>query len=79
VVRALAPHIGARVALEDGTGLGVGAARAMDAPGPPRGKLSLEGELPVLGTASGSLALLEVQPPGGRMMDGAAYLRGRRG
>jgi methionyl-tRNA formyltransferase len=31
----------------------------------------------LLGTAAGALELLEVQPPGGRPMDGAAYLRGR--
>ncbi len=64
-VRALTPHIGARVTLDDGTALGVTRARPGD------------GELTVA-AADGPLALLEVQPPGGRPMDAAAFLRGRR-
>jgi methionyl-tRNA formyltransferase len=55
VVRALHPHIGARLGLEDGSFLGVHAARAAD---------------------DGTLELLEVQPPGGRAMPYADYLRG---
>jgi len=58
VVRALAPHIGARMPLEDGTFLGVCRARV--------------GE-------DGTLELLEVQPPGGRPMPYADYLRGHSG
>jgi methionyl-tRNA formyltransferase len=79
VVRALTPHIGARLALPDGTMLGIGAARPSGAAGPPVGTVSFEGEVPVLGCAVGSLELLLVQPPGGRMMGGAEYLRGHRG
>ncbi|WP_320669923.1 methionyl-tRNA formyltransferase [Patulibacter defluvii] len=55
-VRALAPHIGARLPLADGTKLGVLRTRIDD---------------------DGELELLEVQPPGGRPMAYADYLRGR--
>ncbi|MGH2887806.1 MAG: methionyl-tRNA formyltransferase [Solirubrobacteraceae bacterium] len=84
VVRALTPHIGAYVALGDGSRLGVSAARVAagdrqpaGAP-PPQGAVSFNGPSPVLGTADGALELLEVQPPGGRTMSGEDYLRGRR-
>jgi methionyl-tRNA formyltransferase len=77
VVRALTPHIGAHVALDDGELLGVRAARVLD-DGPPEGVLSLAGERPVLGCAVGALELVAVQPPGKRPMDGADYARGRR-
>ena len=64
-VRALTPHIGAR-AEWNGTLLGVRRARVA---GDDAGPL-------VIPTADGALELLEVQPPGGRPMDAAAYLRG---
>jgi methionyl-tRNA formyltransferase len=76
-VRALTPHIGAHVALEDGERLGVRSAAVLDG-GPPAGRLSLDGPRPVLGCAEGALELLVVQPPGRRPMDGEDYLRGRR-
>ena len=71
VVRALSPHIGARVELADGSLLGVlrAAVRTPDE----AGRLRAEGERLLLG----GLELLEVQPAGGRPMDAAAYLRGR--
>ena len=78
VVRALTPHIGAYVLLEDGTRLGVSSARVLAGEGPPAGKVSFEGPRPVLGCAEGALELLMVQPPGRRPMRGEDYLRGRR-
>ena len=71
VVRALSPHIGARVQLADGTFLGVlrAAARSHGEAGELRAE---DGRLML-----GGLELLEVQPAGGRPMDAAAYLRGR--
>ncbi|HYM46175.1 MAG TPA: methionyl-tRNA formyltransferase [Solirubrobacteraceae bacterium] len=74
VVRALHPHIGARLALGERL-LGVHEARATAA-GPPEGKLDRDGERLLYGAREGALELLVVQPPGGRAMDGAAYLRG---
>ncbi|WP_372789828.1 methionyl-tRNA formyltransferase [Paraconexibacter sp.] len=58
VVRALSPHVGARLALDDGSFLGVRAAKARE---------------------DGTLELIEVQPPGGRPMPYADYLRGHGG
>jgi methionyl-tRNA formyltransferase len=72
VVRALSPHIGARVELADGSFLGVLQA-AVREPGAVGG-LRADGERLMLG----GLELLEVQPAGRRPMDAAAYLRGRR-
>ncbi len=77
VVRALHPHIGARVALEDGAQLGVIHARAI-ADGPEAGTLSIDGRLPLLGCASGALELVVVKPPGRREMSGEDWLRGLR-
>jgi methionyl-tRNA formyltransferase len=71
VVRALTPHIGARVALADDSFLGVVRA-AVREPGA-HGELRVDGDRLMLG----GLELLEVQPAGGRPMDAAAYLRGR--
>jgi methionyl-tRNA formyltransferase len=77
-VRALHPHIGARVALADGTMLGVQrAALADDADedGVAAGVHERDGRL-FLRCRPGTLELLTVQPPGGRPMEAAAYLRG---
>jgi methionyl-tRNA formyltransferase len=75
-VRALTPHIGARIALPDGTLLGVRAANArMDGPQP--GTLATDGGRLVVGTPDGGLELREVQPPGGRPMAAEDFLRGR--
>lgn len=70
-VRALSPHIGARLALDDGQMLGVLSARvAQDAP-PGTGLRTREARL-----FAGGLELLEIQPPGKRPMDAASWLRG---
>ena len=78
VVRALHPHIGARLALEDGSLLGVQRARLSNgdvAAGAASGLHAHEGRL-LLICSAGSLELLTVKPAGGRAMDAAAYLRG---
>ena len=78
-VRALHPHIGARVALADGTPLGVLRARLGGAAGPPAAAapgLLADGERLLLVCTPGVLELLEVRPAGGRAMGAAAYLRG---
>jgi methionyl-tRNA formyltransferase len=80
VVRALHPQIGARLALSGGDLLGVLEARAGDGSasggGPPAGELARAGERLLYGARDGPLELLVVQPPGGRPMDAASYLRG---
>jgi methionyl-tRNA formyltransferase len=80
-VRALHPHIGARLELDDAI-LGIESAHAVEGPpellaaAPPEGELaSVNGRL-LLGCAEGPLELLVVKPPGGKPMDAAAYLRG---
>jgi methionyl-tRNA formyltransferase len=79
-VRALQPHIGARVAPPDGSLLGVLRAQLQPVraggrePGSP-GVAAVDGRL-LLRCSPGWLELLEVQPPGARAMDAAAYLRG---
>jgi methionyl-tRNA formyltransferase len=81
VVRALTPHIGALLPLPDGTLLGVRAARVVPpeavAAAPAAGTFAQDAGRLLLGTADGTLELTQVQPPGGRPMDGAAFLRGR--
>lgn len=77
LVRALTPHIGAQLALADGSALGVRAARVLEQ-GPRPGELSLTGPRPVLGCAQGALELVSVHPPGRRAMSGEEYLRGLR-
>ncbi len=80
VVRALHPHIGARLALPDGSMLGVhraGAMPALDEVEVQQGELSVHGEHLLYGLAGAqALELLEVQPAGGKAMDAKAYMRG---
>ena len=79
-VRALHPHIGAWVELPGGDRLGVRRAQAaLEGPEPAPGELAADGGRLLLGTGAGVLELIEVQPPGGRAMEAAAWLRGHGG
>ena len=75
VVRALTPHIGAYLQLPGEERLGVRrssvADRDLDA-----GALAAEGDELYLGCGAGALRLEVVQPPGGRPLAAADYLRG---
>ena len=75
VVRALTPHIGAHLELEDGSRLGVRGAEAVS-PGPAAGELEARDAKLLLGTPEGALRLDLVQPPGKRPMRAADFLRG---
>jgi len=75
-VRALTPHVGAYVILPGGERLGVRKAAVSDAAPPPPSELSVDGDRLLFGCVDAALELLEVQPPGGRAMDAAAYVRG---
>jgi methionyl-tRNA formyltransferase len=77
-VRALSPHIGARVELQGGDQMGVLRARPADER-VEAGLLRDEGGRLLFGCAGGALELLEVKPPGGRAMDAGAWLRGHPG
>jgi len=72
-VRALRPHIGAR--LPDGLGV-IGARLAETAAPLEAGELRADGGRLYFGATPGALELERVQPAGGRAMDAAAYLRG---
>ena len=75
-VRALTPHVGAYVELAGGERLGVRRAAVSDAPPPPPSELAVHDGRLLYGCVDAALALLVVQPAGGRPMDAAAYLRG---
>jgi methionyl-tRNA formyltransferase len=76
-VRALTPHIGARLALPDGSGyLGVWGAQLATRVAHQPGWLGHEGGRLLLSTVDGALELTVVQPPGKRPMPAADYLRG---
>jgi methionyl-tRNA formyltransferase len=75
-IRALSPHIGTRVALPDGSYLGVWGAQLAAPVEREPGTLGNEGGRLVLATTDGALELTVVQPPGKRPMPAAAYLRG---
>jgi methionyl-tRNA formyltransferase len=75
-VRALEPHIGAFVDLGDGERLRVREATVDHEARVTPARLAADGDRLLLGCVEDALELLTVQPPGGRAMDAAAYLRG---
>jgi methionyl-tRNA formyltransferase len=89
-VRALTPHVGAyvepvghdrlgvsrAVAAAGEEASGAGAPDAVSDPAPAPGALAAGDGRLFYGARDGALELLEVQPPGGRPMDAAAWLRG---
>jgi methionyl-tRNA formyltransferase len=78
-VRALTPHIGAYVELEGDAKLGVTrAALAAGIDDVPPGELTERDGRLLYGAVQGALELIEVQPPGKKPMEAAAWLRGRR-
>jgi methionyl-tRNA formyltransferase len=84
-VRAYQPWPGSWIASDDAR-IVVWRATVVEAPvtraatgGPPPGAIVGVAGWPVLDTADGGLRLDEVQPAGRRRMEGAAWLRGRRG
>ena len=77
VVRALNPHVGAYLQLQEGERLGVRAASAEDGDVSPGALQARDGTLR-LGCGEGVLRLEVVQPPGGRPMPADAYVRGHQ-
>ena len=77
-VRALTPHIGAYIELDEGERLGVRrAALAAGVDDVEAGELDVRDSTLLYGAAQGALELIEVQPAGKRPMEAAAWLRGR--
>src|SRR3954451_6426575 len=77
-VRALRPHIGARLPLPGGEYLGVIAAEVDgETLAPAGGRVRVDGGRLLLDCNGGALELTEIRPPGGRPMAAAEWLRGR--
>jgi methionyl-tRNA formyltransferase len=74
-VRALNPHVGTWIELHEGERLGVRQARVASESAAPGELVVVDGQL-LWGCAGGALDLLVVQPPGGRQMPAADFLRG---
>ncbi len=75
VVRALTPHVGAYLQLDEGERLGVRAASPLEGSAEP-GRLEVRDGQLLLGCGEGMLRLDIVQPPGSRSMPADAFLRG---
>jgi len=77
-VRALRPHIGARLALPSGEFLGVLAARVDgETLAPAGGRVRVDEGRLLLDCNGAALELTEIRPPGGKPMEASAWLRGR--
>jgi methionyl-tRNA formyltransferase len=77
-VRALRPHIGARLPLPDGQFVGVLEARVDgDTLAPAGGRVRAEDGRLLLDCNGGALELTRIRPPGGKEMAAADWLRGR--
>ena len=74
-VRALNPHVGTWIELHGGERLGVRSAQIASESAAPAELVAVDGRL-LWGCAGGALDLLVVQPPGGRAMDAADFIRG---
>jgi methionyl-tRNA formyltransferase len=74
-VRALNPHVGTWIELPGGERLGVRKAQVAAESAAPAELVAVDGRL-LWGCAGGAIELLVVQPPGGRAMDAADFLRG---
>src|SRR4051812_7683895 len=78
VVRALRPHIGARLPLPGGSYLGVVRAEVDgETLAPAGGHVRTDGDRLLLDCNGRALELIEIQPPGSRPMRAADWLRGR--
>ncbi|MEZ5081789.1 MAG: methionyl-tRNA formyltransferase [Thermoleophilia bacterium] len=75
-IRGLAPHIGVRCEI-DGQPFKIWAATPLEAAAPPG--LHADGDRLILGCATGSLEITQLQPPSKARMDASAFLRGWRG
>jgi methionyl-tRNA formyltransferase len=75
-IRALTPHIGAYVSLDDGSRLGLRDATAVER-GPVAGRFAAgDDDALLLGCGAGALRIGAIQPPGKRWMAAADFLRG---
>jgi methionyl-tRNA formyltransferase len=78
-VRALNPHVGAYIELDDGERLGVRRARlAAGVNGVAPGALQVDDSRLLYGAAKGALELLELHPAGKRPMPAGDWLRGHK-
>jgi methionyl-tRNA formyltransferase len=75
-LRALTPHVGARLRLRDGEVLGIRAA-SLSSSTIDHGDISFEGSKFLLGFADGTLEVERLVPPGGKEMSASDWLRGR--